>query len=338
MDKPIDFPALAALRPGSDREALSAALGGRWRPPAPHDAGRVTAIFNTYGFDAWLDVTDHIGQLYFRHPFPATITVAGLRIGMSQREALAAFPALRFSGRMEVYAASHYVADLPDRYRTIAEFHGDELYSIGFFVRDAVYPPKGPMVYPPASGAPGAPFRDPNLKLAVLSALIESDALDLATPQDLADFVLPYHVDLGGLAGYHFLREAYDYLIRYPLTDADLARVETITFDGGSEIYRYCFYSWDGETHEFDIDSVEGVARCVNLRSLQTIALLNAIDVEHLVGLDQLEELDLPRERRHLERLLDLPALKRVSPLSSIGDAALIARLRAKGVRVGAAP
>lgn len=336
MDKPIDFPALAALRPGSDRETLSAALGARWRPPAPHDAGRVTAIFRTHGFDAWLDVTDHIGQLYFRRPFPAT--VAGLRIGMSQREALAALPALRFAGRMVVYDASHYVADLSDRYRTVVEFHGDELYSIGFFIRDAVYPPKGPMVYPAASGAPGVPFRDPNLKLAVLSALIEADALDLATPQDLADFVLPHHIDLGGLDGYHFLREAYDYLVRYPLTDADLARVETITFDGGSEIYRYCFYSWDGETHEFDIDSVEGIAHCVNLRSLQTIAILNALDAEHLVGLDKLEELELPEGRQHLERLLDLPALKRVSYLSTSRDAALITKLRAKGVRVGAAP
>jgi len=334
MDKPVDLTALAALRPGEGRDALIAALGARWRSPAPHHAGRVKAIVNTYGFEARLDVTDHVARIVFRRPFPAAVAIAGLRLGMSQRQALAALPDLRPTGRMEVYAASHYVADLSDHYRTVVEFHGDELYSVEFFVRDAVYPAKGPMVFPAASGPAGHPFVDPHFKLAVLSALIEADAIDLAEPQDLADFVLPRHIDLGR-DGYHFIPEAYDYLVRYPLTDADLAQVDTISFDGGAKIYRYCFYYWGWGT-EFDIDSLEGIARCANLRVFRYPTLLVRLDLDHLAGLARLAEIELPAaECRHPERLLDLPALKTLAvPRGVIADPALIAKLRQKGVSI----
>jgi hypothetical protein len=334
MDDPVNFPALAALRPGEAIEALRAAVGARWRAPAPHDAGSVKAIAHTGGFEARIDVTGHVASLEFRPPFPADVPIAGLRLGMAQRAVLAAFSKLTVFFRTPVSAATHYVADVSDHYRMAVEFHGDELYGVRFFVRDAVYPEKGPMVYPPASGPPGAPFRDPNFKLAVLSALVEADALDLARPQDLADAVLPKHIDLGR-DGYDFVREAYDYLVRYPLTDADLARVEAITFDGGEEIYRYCFYYWDGTSNEFDIASVEGIARCVNLRSFYNISMLQTVDLDHLVGLSRLEEIHLSCECRHPDRLLELPALKRLTYSGgAIGDWLLLARLRARGVSI----
>src|SRR5262249_30398365 len=223
-----------------------------------------------------LRVAGHAVFWVSRPPFPADALIAGLRLGMSQKDAVAALPKLGLAGRADISAATRYTASLSSRYRMVAEFHGDQLHSVSFFVGDVVYPDKRPMVYPAASGSVGAPFRDPNLKLAVLSALLAADAIDLAEPQDLADFVLRRHVDLER-DGYHLIRPAYDYLVRYPLTDADLARIETITFDGGEEIYSYCYYHWDGTTNDFDIGSVEGIGRCANLRQFQYISILKAL-------------------------------------------------------------
>jgi len=333
MEKLVDFNALAALRPGEGADAVRSAMGARWRPPAPHDAGWIRAIAHTGGFTARLDATGHLAYVAFGPPFPADVAIAGLTRGMSQGAAVAALPQLRLGDRSDIAAASRYVADVSGHYRIAVEFHGDELHSVWFFVRNAVYPPKQPMVYPAAAGPPGAPFRDPNFKLAVLSALIEADAIDLAEPQALADAVLSQHVDLGR-DGYHFIREAYDYLVRYPLTDADLAQVESITFDGGAPIYRYCFYYWDGTTPEFDIASVEGIARCVNLRRFEYISMLNAVDIDHLVGLAKLADVSLPGDCRHADGLLELPALKSLSFHEGAVDERLIARLKQRGVAV----
>ncbi len=124
--------------------------------------------------------------------------------------------------------------------RSALEFRWQELYAISLRNPAAVYPDKQPMAYPVAAGAPGAPFGDSNFGIAVMSSLL-SGALDLATPGDLAAFVLKRAVDLDE-DGYDLISEAYDYLVRYPLTNADLAKVEAITFDGGNEIYPYCYY------------------------------------------------------------------------------------------------
>ena len=80
MANPVNFPALAALRPGEASDAISAAMGARWRPPAPHDAGWVKAIAHTGGFVARLDASevraaademgcrDEVGALLARDP------------------------------------------------------------------------------------------------------------------------------------------------------------------------------------------------------------------------------------------------------------------------------
>jgi len=168
----------------------------------------------------------------------------------------------------------------------------------------------------------------------VLSALIEAEAIDLAHPKDLAEFVLHRPVDLEE-EGYRLIEEAYEYLVRYPLTDADLARAERLVLDGGNEIYRYCFYFWDGETGEFDVASIAGIGLCRNLRAFHVSALTDAVDAADLVGLDKLADVGLPAICRHPEKLLALPALQKLSFFrGTIGDAALIAELKARGVVV----
>jgi hypothetical protein len=329
-DNPIDSNRLAALRPGETQQVLADILAVRWRAPALHQQGRVTAVSRLSGFEAQIDTSGHIGLLRYREPFPGSAEIAGLRIGMTVEAALAALPQLSLAFRLPVYESATYKAAISSHYQLAVEFRWGKLHAVTFRNPLAVYPEKQAMAYPASAGTPGAPFGDPNFKLVVLSSLLESDALDLAEPADLARFVLGRPVDLEK-EGYRLIREAYDYLVRYPLTEADLARVETLTFDGGNDIYPYCFKFWDGETREFDVASIAGIGLCRNLRRLTFIALIERIDAADLAGLDKLEEIDLPATCTSPERLLDLPALKRLTfRRSAIGEA-VIATLRSRG-------
>ncbi len=334
MTVPVDFPALAALRPGEAKEVLARSLGSRWREPGPHQEGAVKSIAQVHGFEARIDTSGHIGTITFREPFSKDIEIAGLRLGTPLTNVLAKRPDLKEGYRLPVYETVTYSADISSHYKMLLEFRWGELYQISFRNPQAVYPPRQPMIYPAPAGAPGAPFKDPNFKLAVLSSLVETDALDLAEYKDLAEFVLKRPVDLEK-EGYELIREAYDYLVRYPLTEADLAMVETITFDGGNEIYPYCFRFWSGETKDFDVTSVEGIAQCVNLRRIICIAVIEQLDIAQLTSLSKLEEIDLPERCLNAQRLLDLPALKKLSFYDGvIRDEPLLARLRAKGVAI----
>ncbi len=313
---------------------LARAMGHRWREPAPHQEGMVVSIARVHGFDARIDTSDHIGTLRYRDRFPATISIAGLVIGMPAEAALTAMPQLTVAFRLPVYQSVTYTADVSSYYRMQVEFRWGKLYAISFRNMAASYPPKQPMLYPAALGAPGAPFADPNFKLVILSSLLETNQLDLAEPQDLAEFVLKRPVDLER-EGYALIRATYDYLTRYPLNDDDLAHVESVTLDGGNEIYPYCYKFWGGETDDFDVGSVKGIALCRNVTSLHCIALIRLLDVADLVGLDKLAEIHLPEQPVNPHRLLELPALKTLSfRRVSIVDAALLAQLRAKGVAI----
>lgn len=333
-NNPIDFAALAALRPGEAKDVLARAMGSRWREPAPHQEGSVMSISRVHGFDARIDTSGHIGALRYRDAFPETVSIFGLALGMSAETVLAKMPQLKWAFRLPVYESVTYAADVSSHYKMLVEFRWGKLYAITFRNPAASYPPKQPMAYPAAQGAPGAPFADPNFKLVILSSLLETNLLDLAEPKELAEFVLNRPVDLEQ-EGYALIRKAYDYLTRYPLSEDDLANVETVTLDGGNDIYPYCFKFWDGETAEFDVSSVKGIALCGNVTSLHCIALIKQLDVADLVGLNKLAEIKLPETPVNSHRLLDLPALKTLSfRRPAIADAGLLARLRAKGVTI----
>ncbi|WP_418889600.1 DUF6892 domain-containing protein [Rhizobium laguerreae] len=108
-----------------------------------------------------------------------------------------------------------------------------------------------------ATGAAGAPFADSNLKLVVLSSLLDAKQIDLGTPAQLATHVLGRAVDLED-DGYEIIPEARAYLERYPLTDELLAAVEEIEFDGGGTAYEFAWYFWDGEDDVFDVKELTG--------------------------------------------------------------------------------
>jgi len=197
----------------------------------------------------------------------------------------------------------------------------------------AVYERK--LTYPTPAGKHGAPFADPNLKLVVLSALSDAGVIHLGPRKKLAEHLLGPGYD-EDQDGYDLLRPVYDWLVRFPLTANHLAAVTAIEFDGGSSIYQYPFPFWSGEDGEFDVQSLEGINRLINLKSIEIIALLNNYDLQHLVGLKKLEHLGLdPGRYQHGEVLLQLPALKSLTCSSgAFEDHKIIPTLRAHGVAV----
>jgi hypothetical protein len=330
----VDVAALAELRPGAPAAALVAAMGARWELPARHDQGWVKAAMLTHGFTARLDVNGRVASLDFREPFPVTTAIAGLHLGMSAKAARDVVPKLIMFHSTAAQGAEYYAAGLPGGYRLGTEFHWGRLFKVALFDLNARYPEKTPVPYPAPDGPRGDPFDDPNFKLVVLSSLKGTRAIDLGQPQDLAEFVLRRPVDLEK-EGYEPIREAYDYLARYPLGDAELAQVEALNFDGGNPIYRHFYYFWDGEVRDYDVTSISGIARLGNLREFNHVSMLKHFDAAHLIGLNQLETLSFECHCRNPERLLELPALKWLTFYrSAIADDALIAAFRQRGIAV----
>lgn len=129
----------------------------------------------------------------------------------------------------------------------------------------------------------------PNLKLAVIDALVQAGAIDLGTPQQLAEHVLGRPIDLRS-EGDRLLQPVYDYLVRYPLTVTQLDSVEVLTFDGALGIYEYIWYLWDGESDEFDISSIDGIEHCRNLRRVNANALVSddrlVLDLRRMLSIE----------------------------------------------------
>lgn len=111
--------------------------------------------------------------------------------------------------------------------------------------------------YPVPEDMPGAPVGDPNLKLAILSSLVDKQLIDLGTPQQLAEYLLGRPVDLEN-EGYKPIPAVRAFLDRYPLSTDLLNQIDELVLDGGSSIYRYVWFFWDGEDDIFDITALPG--------------------------------------------------------------------------------
>lgn len=332
--KDVDLAALAALRPGAPADALAAALGAGWKPPRPHEEGWVNAAAVTHGFTARLDVNGRVASVDFQAPFPAATAVLGLNLGMSREAVKSIVQNLTMFHRTDAQGAEYYAAGLAEGYRLGAEFHWGKLIKIALFDLNAKYPEKTAWPYPAPTGLVGEPFDDPNFKLVVLASLNGTRVIDLGQPEDLAAFVLRRPVDLER-DGYEPIREAYDYLARYPLSDATLADVEALNFDGGSPIYRYFYYFWGGEERDYDVTSVAGISRLVNLREFNHASMLRRFDAADLAGLKHLETLSFECDCLNPEKLLELPALKWLTFYrQAITDPSLIAALKRRGIAV----
>jgi uncharacterized protein DUF6892 len=328
---PTDPAPLAKLRPGMPLKALIDAYGPNWARMAPSD----TFFFaEPMGFLARIDVNGLIGAITFAKKFPLPVEFGGVRRGMPLEQALAARPDLLDAGIAPgTTAVRLFRLTLPDALQLELRVLDDIVIAMELSKPDAVYERK--ISYPSPVGKPGAPFTDPNLKLVVLSSLIDAGTIHLGPRKKLAAHLLGPGYD-EDQDGYCMLKPVYDYLVRYPLTANHLAAVTSIEFDGGSEIYNYPFPFWDGEDGEFDVASLEGIERLINLKRIEMVSLLNDPDLSRLAALRQLEHLGLNGARyQNGDALLELPALKSLTCSTwSFSDPALIPALRARSVGV----
>jgi hypothetical protein len=273
-----DRQALAQLRPGAALADVASAFGDRWAAPLPHREGHVLTRDATDGVVVRITSDGKLGSIRFNWRFGDAIPVLGLAMSARGKAVKARFPSVDLAP----------LPFSPFSYSTISEAPGLEVslelgttaegerYLRALTLSDAkaVYPAKQSVVYADPQGEPGAPFKDVNFKLAVLSELISKGDLDLSDPQDLYDHVLGRRFDLEA-EGYQPVSAARDYLARYPLTPDLLDKVKTLELDGGADIYPYIEYFWDGESEAYTITSFAGVEHLRNLGSIRIISMVD---------------------------------------------------------------
>lgn len=329
---PVDVKALAALRPGMPVAAVEAAMGSAWRAPATHKGGVIDILENTYGVIVRIDRSGLIGKVDFSSRFKQT--VAGVPMGIHLTDIPATIPAMTIGEESKVQRGTRFgTMRLPEG-QLSARISYDKIYDIEISNPNADYDKPTAPPYPAPAVEPGAPFSDPPLKLAVMAALLRSKMLDLGTPEQLASHVLGRPVDLEE-EGYDLIPQALDYLLRYPLTDEQLASVDWVQFDGGEEIYPYAWYFWEGEDGVFDIHDTADLHHCVNLRGISVISMIDRFDLRTLVPLHKLEWVSINVPADHIEALLEIPSLKNAAsfdenPLSH----GILQTLKQRGVAV----
>ncbi|MEX2742069.1 hypothetical protein AB3480_11960 [Rhizobium mongolense] len=306
-NEPVDAAALAALRPGMPMSAVEKAMGSAWRTLAPHKGGIIDIVENTHGVIVRIDRKGLVGQISFNSRFEHTI--AGVPMGISLDDLRTTLPDMQIGEESKVRRATRFgKKQLPEGELSVRITY-DRVYEIEISNPDAEYAEPTAPPYPAASGAPGAPFSDPNLKLAVMSSLLYAKALDLGTPQQLASHVLGRTVDLEK-DGDELIPEALDYLTRYPLSDEQLAAVERIEFDGSGAIYPFAWYFWGGEEGVFDVRDISGIRFCPNLKSISVNSMIDKVDIRALVPLKTLQRVSINVPSENIEALLDLPSLR----------------------------
>ncbi|APO67527.1 hypothetical protein IE4872_CH01907 [Rhizobium gallicum] len=198
---------------------------------------------NSHGFVVWIDRNGLIGMVDYDHRFRHPV---GAHHGNDDRAGRAAVLSLEIGDDNPLMRGVRMgVRRFPEGYTLRVRLTLETVNEIGFSNPAAEYPEPTEPSYPAAVGMAGAPLADPNLKLVVLSSLLDAKQIDLGTPAQLASNVLGRAVDLED-EGYEIIPEAQDYLERYPLTDELLAAVEEIAFDDGGTAYRFAWYFWDG--------------------------------------------------------------------------------------------
>lgn len=123
-------------------------------------------------------------------------------------------------------------------------------------------------------------FRDFGFKLIVINSLLN---LETSFGHELQEMKERYE-DSYEWGSYTCIPEMQKYLEELELTEADLAKVTSLCFDGGNEIYFYLMPDWDGESDEFEVCSVEDAALLPNLKEVIYVSMCDP------TLMDQLEE------------------------------------------------
>ncbi|AVM70559.1 hypothetical protein C3V36_13150 [Lachnospiraceae bacterium oral taxon 500] len=81
-----------------------------------------------------------------------------------------------------------------------------------------------------------------------------------------------------------FISNAMEYFKNIELTKKDLLKVESLTFDGGLEVYQMIVPDWDGEDDRFDIRSIKGIEYLPNLKSVNYISMIDEELIKEIEG------------------------------------------------------
>jgi hypothetical protein len=165
-----------------------------------------------------------------------------------------------------------------------------------------------------------------NLALAIRNALVKTGQLqmrEIARDEDDDTF------DTG----------VFRALVALPVAAEALASIQTLSWQGGEPLQHIVWPQWDGESDEFDVQSLAGIEQ---LTGLECLDLLNCdlVDLSPLATLPKLSKLSLHGGFVDaLEPLLHCPALK-VIDIRTLGyernptNMAVIKRLLRSGVEL----
>ena len=81
-----------------------------------------------------------------------------------------------------------------------------------------------------------------------------------------------------------FISNAMEYFKNIELTKKDLLKVESLTFDGGLEVYQMIVPDWDGEDDRFDIRSIKGIEYLPNLKAVNYISMIDEELIKEIEG------------------------------------------------------
>jgi len=131
-------------------------------------------------------------------------------------------------------------------------------------------------------------FKDFNLKLAVLSELMEGGHYVVEAERLRSD-----HGE--GAEDYRPIPEVITFYRSITIPDELLATVTKLSPDGGDLAYLNAMNVWDGEDNQFDISSLEGIEKLVNLTEFTPIAMIaeDGIDYTPLLGCPKLKLADM---------------------------------------------
>jgi hypothetical protein len=126
------------------------------------------------------------------------------------------------------------------------------------------------------------PFSDFGFKLVVINTLLEDDVGSFlselkklkSTPS------ISRRLRGGEKQSYEIIPEMEAFFRNVELTSSDLNLITNITFDGGNDIYHLLIPLWDGESSDFDVQSVDGFEKLKNLRHVYNISMVPNTEID----------------------------------------------------------
>ena len=107
-------------------------------------------------------------------------------------------------------------------------------------------------------------FDDFGFKLVVVNSLLNQENSFAAQLKQLEEQYVEAYED----GTFECIPEMVDFFENLQLTEQELESVKELVFDGGEDIYFLLMPDWDGESDEFEVQSIGGVELLKNLESV----------------------------------------------------------------------